>query len=166
MDLYSSYHFLFLQSNAFSTRCRTAFAAASVDLLQVVAGSKCYVVGVIGRGGDGHCSRTTHVGVAQLIGKNLQFIRLEVAVIIQHVVMSWFASALYASVAKEVKIELRRMANLSIDNCPGRRISAFSSLIPGIFREESSMVALLNNNEGYLRLVTWVKLATCLLESL
>ena len=41
---------------------------------QVVAGTECHQVGVVGRRWDGHGAGAAHVGVAQLVGEYLQLV--------------------------------------------------------------------------------------------
>lgn len=166
MDLYSSNHFLSPEGNTFLTRSRTTFAACTVDLFKMVASSKGYVVGIIDWGRNGHCSRASDVRVAQLICKNLQIVGAEVAVVIQHMVMSRFAGALDTSMATEVPVKLERVAHLGIDHSTGWNVLALTSLISRIFSKESSTMALLNDDKGYLRLVLWMKLEACMLKSL
>ena len=56
-------------------------------LHQVVAGAESHQVCVIGRGWNGHRARAAHVGVAQLVGQDLQLISCEAVVVPQHVVV-------------------------------------------------------------------------------
>ena len=80
MDLHNWTEILrFVQGKALSTE---------VDLPQVAERSRCPVFGVLGRLGNADCPRMHYVGVTQLIRKNLQFVWLEVAIIMRYVVMS------------------------------------------------------------------------------
>ena len=54
---------------------------------QVVAGTEGHQVGVVGRCWDGDGARATHVGVAQLVGEELELVSGEAVVVPQHVVV-------------------------------------------------------------------------------
>lgn len=54
---------------------------------QVVAGSESHQPGIVGRGRDGNWACAANIGVAQLVGKELQFIGRETVVIPQDVVV-------------------------------------------------------------------------------
>lgn len=122
-------------------------------------------MGIVGWRGDGECSRTLDIGVTQLIRKNLQIVILEVAIVIQHMVMSWLAGTLATGMAQEIPIKFGWMTNLGIDNCPSWGVFALPSLIPWILGEKSNVFALLNNDERDLGFVILVQLATCLLRN-
>ena len=54
---------------------------------QVVAGAEGHQVGVVGRCRDGDGARAADVGVAQLVGEELQFVGSETVVIPQDVIV-------------------------------------------------------------------------------
>ena len=66
----------------------------SLRLHQVESRAERDQVRVVGGRGDRHGARAADVGVAQLVRERLQFIRLEVVVVPQHVVMGRPAGAL------------------------------------------------------------------------
>lgn len=61
---------------------------------QVVPGSEGHQVRVVGRRRDGDGARAAHVGVAQLVGEDLQLVRREAIVIPEHVVVRRSACSL------------------------------------------------------------------------
>lgn len=61
---------------------------------QVVAGSEGHQPGVVGRCGDGDRARAADIGVAQLVGEELQFVGSEAVVIPQDMVVGRTAGSL------------------------------------------------------------------------
>lgn len=61
---------------------------------QVIASSESHQMGVVSWRRDGDGPGAAHVGMAQLVGEDLQLIRREVVVVPEHVVMRWPAGAL------------------------------------------------------------------------
>ena len=61
---------------------------------QVVAGAEGHETGVVGWRGDGDGAGAAHIGVAQLVGEDLQLIRGEAVVVPQHIVVRGAARAL------------------------------------------------------------------------
>ena len=61
---------------------------------QVVACAEGHQPGVVGGRGDGHGAGAAHVGVAQLVGEQLQLVRREAVVVPQDVVVGGPARAL------------------------------------------------------------------------
>jgi len=61
---------------------------------QMVAGTEGHQVGVVGWRGDGDRAGAAHVGVAQLVGEQLELVGGETIVVPQHVVVGGPAGAL------------------------------------------------------------------------
>lgn len=61
---------------------------------EMVPCSECHQPGVVRRGWDGDRAGAAHVGMAQLVREDLQFIRGEPVVIPEHIVMGWPARTL------------------------------------------------------------------------
>lgn len=76
-------------------------------LHKVVSGTEGNKMCIVGRCRDGHTTSTPHVGVAQLVRQNLQFIRREVVVIPQYMVVGRSTCTLGRKNKSHVKIEIR-----------------------------------------------------------
>lgn len=61
---------------------------------QMVAGTEGHQVGVVGRRRDGHWAGAAHVGVAQLVGEQLELVSSKTIVVPQHMVVRGPAGAL------------------------------------------------------------------------
>lgn len=61
---------------------------------QMVAGAEGHQVGVVGRCRDGHWAGAAHVGVAQLVGEQLELVSSKTIVVPQHMVVRGPAGAL------------------------------------------------------------------------
>lgn len=85
-----------VRSTARFQRARLQAARLPVVLFvhQVVAGAERHQVGVVGWCWDGDRACAAHVRVAQLVGEDLQFIRREVVVVPEHMVMRGPAGSL------------------------------------------------------------------------
>lgn len=68
---------------------------------QVIARPESHQMGVVGWCWDGHGAGAAHVRMAELVGKDLQFIRREVVVIPEHVVVRRSASSLDGRIMDE-----------------------------------------------------------------
>lgn len=78
---------------------------------QVVASTERHQVGIIGWCRNGDRTGAAHVGVAQLVGEDLQLIRGEMVVIPQHVVVGRPAGSLWRfSNYEELKSHILRQA--------------------------------------------------------
>ncbi len=78
---------------------------------QVVASTKRHQVGIVGWCRNGDRAGAAHVGVAQLVGEDLQLIRGEMVVIPQHVIVGRPAGSLWRfSNYEELKSHTLRQA--------------------------------------------------------
>ena len=68
---------------------------------QVITGTECHQVCVVGRRRDGDRTGAAHVGVAQLVGEHLQLIGSEMVVVPEDMVVGWPAGALQGVMGKE-----------------------------------------------------------------
>lgn len=76
---------------------------------QVVTGTECHQVGVIGWCRNGDRAGAAHVGVAQLVCEDLQLIRGEMVVIPQHVIVRRPAGSLWRDSAINKTHTLRQI---------------------------------------------------------
>lgn len=65
---------------------------------QVVTGAESHQMGIVSWCWDGDRPGAAHIRVAQLVGEDLQFIRREVVVIPEHMVMRWPAGSLWRAI--------------------------------------------------------------------
>lgn len=87
------------------------------------------------------------VQVAQLVAQILKFVRGELVVIIQHVVMSRARGTEKSGVTLEVKVKLDWMNDLQINHGPGHAVANAITLLAS-HREEARVMTLLNDDQG------------------
>lgn len=68
-------------------RLVAAFTAVVLFLDEVISSAEGHQVRIVGRSGDGDGASAAHIRVAQLVGQALQFIRRELVVVPEHVVV-------------------------------------------------------------------------------
>ena len=86
---------LFIGGSGCGCRGRVLLCSPVVLLVhQVVAGAEGHQVGVVGWRGDGDGAGAAHVGVAQLVGEQLELVCGEAVVVPQDVVVGGAARAL------------------------------------------------------------------------
>lgn len=126
------------------------------------SGTGCDNVRVVRRRHIGDCSGAASVEVTQLVAEILKFIRRELVVIIEHIVVSRARGAEEAGVTLKVKVELNRMNDFLINHGPGQAVAGAVTFLASR-REEARVVSLLHDDKGNRRLVPSLELlAGCL----
>lgn len=130
-------------------------ALATVVLLvhQVVPRSECHQPSIVSWGWDGDRAGAAHIGMAQLVGEDLQLICSEPVVIPEHVVMGGPARTLNACMTAQVKVELERVGDVCIHCCSCWDIPALPNPLILVCAEETSVMPFLDNDISDARLV-------------
>lgn len=126
------------------------------------SGTGCDDVRIVRRRHIRDRSGATSVEVTQLVAEILKFIRGELVVIIEHVVVCRARGAEEAGVTLKVKVELNRMNDFLINHGPGQAVADAVAFLAS-HREEARVVSLLHDDKGDRRFVPSLEfLAGCL----
>lgn len=151
---------------------------------QMVSCSKGHQVSVIRRSGNGYWTGAPDISVAQLIRETLKFIRIQMGIVPQDVIVWRPRSALnereivsnknnklfivikylYALVTAQIEIKLGGMSDTDIDRCTGRYVTTLPTLLLFVSTEQSGVVTLLYHYKRNAWLIICLQFNTSLTD--
>lgn len=152
MNLHSLRQGLGVSAVALS-RYMAALTTVMLLVHEMVPCSECHQPGVVRRGRDGDRAGAAHVGMAQLVREDLQFIRGEPVVIPEHIVMGWPARTLNACMTAQVEVELKGVGDICVHCCSCWDVPTLPNPLVLVCTEETGVMPFLDDNVGDARLV-------------
>lgn len=134
-------------------------STAILTWAKVEASTEGNQMGVVGGWDHRDGASAAGKGVAELVAEELQFVGLELVVVIDNMVMGGTGSSLETSVGAEEEIKLAGMTDGGVDDSSGGNVTAAISIL-SVGNKETSVMALLDEDKGDGGSISGINLTT------